>query len=293
MTTNPLKVWDFTYFLLKDDNMETVENMKDLLKSLCIDWAFQVEKGEKSGRVHFQGRMRLKTKKRLNTLVNNFKDFRGIHFSPTTKENRDNDFYVLKDETRIGGPWKSTDPWEPATLLKEHQLFQWQKDLCSIAAKEIATYDNRHINILHNLSGNIGKSSLFTFLEIRYNALSLAILDSCEDMLQMAYGKLSSLELRDNIIILVDIPKATAKYMMQRICRVVETLKDGKAYDKRYNWKEWRFNPPSIWISTNKKMNKDWLSADRWQYWTVLEDALIRTNEKGEPIVPMLENTEG
>ena len=60
-------------------------------------WTYQLEKGA-SGYIHYQGRISLK-----NKTVNIAKlcPIKQMHWSQTSNENKDNDFYACKDETRL------------------------------------------------------------------------------------------------------------------------------------------------------------------------------------------------
>jgi len=90
--------YDFT--LNGDKDKET---LMTCLKELCREWVFQLEEGE-NGYKHYQGRLKLKTKKRLVTLKNNF-HWKEIQLSTTSCANIGNNFYVTKEESRIEGPW--------------------------------------------------------------------------------------------------------------------------------------------------------------------------------------------
>lgn len=117
-------VWDFTWFpayvskaemdgtdweVGLDDNEAGRKEIEDFLKEHCKKWCYQLELSA-SGRYHYQGRFSLKSKTRLTGLV---KLWKGAHFSVTSNENRTNNFYVEKTETRIDGPWKDSDKKKP------------------------------------------------------------------------------------------------------------------------------------------------------------------------------------
>lgn len=112
-------VWDFTWNFSGDERelndfdfwLKLDKDKIDLfLQEHCKKWAFQLERGKKTGRYHFQGRFSLKEKTRLSGLV---KLLPGAHFSKTSNENRTNTFYVEKTDTRVDGPWKDTDKKKP------------------------------------------------------------------------------------------------------------------------------------------------------------------------------------
>lgn len=99
MSKNAICSWDFT--LKKTDDID--ENIiKNILKEYCKNYAFQLEKGE-TGYIHYQGRISLKIKSRVGPPLFN------AHWTPTSNENKSNNFYVIKSDTRILGPWTDKD----------------------------------------------------------------------------------------------------------------------------------------------------------------------------------------
>ena len=73
---NPMYTYDFTLGCEFCD----VETLKKLLSEHCKKWVFQKEQDEKTGYLHFQGRVSLKEKKRIKTLENSWpiKQTRGV-----------------------------------------------------------------------------------------------------------------------------------------------------------------------------------------------------------------------
>ena len=111
MTDTQLNMYDIT---LSCEKIE-LKQVKDFLKEYCKKWCFQQEKGEKTGYLHWQIRGSLKNKVRMNVMMRYIKDAFGYEnvspdgLSRTSNENKDNDFYCLKEATRVDGPWKDTD----------------------------------------------------------------------------------------------------------------------------------------------------------------------------------------
>jgi len=118
----------------------------------CKKWCFQLEKG-KSGYEHYQGRISLKERKRLNQVVEIFKEtLPGAHWSLTSVANRDNNFYVMKAETRIDGPWTNEDVTIPSHLRDTPTWYPWQKHIVDrLDVKEL-----RDVNIIIDHIGNQG-----------------------------------------------------------------------------------------------------------------------------------------
>ena len=73
----------------------------------------------------------------------------------------------------------------------------------------------------------------------------------------------------------IDMPRCIKKDKLFGFFSAIETIKDGYAYDDRYNFTEKIFDCPNIWIFTNKKPDTKMLSVDRWQFWSVSDKQLL------------------
>jgi len=147
MAKNECCVWDFT---LTKSEVKDLSDLKDKIKKDCKKWCFQLERGE-SGYEHYQGRVSLKIKSRKGP------SWYKIRWSPTSGENKDNDFYCCKDDTRIAGPWKDTDKeiYMPRQF-RDIKLYQWQQFILD----SVKIFDDRTINLLYCPEGNKGKSTV-------------------------------------------------------------------------------------------------------------------------------------
>uniref|UniRef100_UPI004048BC6C hypothetical protein n=1 Tax=Algoriphagus sp. TaxID=1872435 RepID=UPI004048BC6C len=145
MSKNALCAWDFT---LPAECLNLSE-LKEFLKEHCKSWCFQKEKGADTGYLHWQGRVSLKVKARKGPTLEK------CHWSPTSTENKDNDFYVMKGDTRVEGPWSDKDIYIPRQT-RDITLRPWQLQV--LADKGV--WDTRTINCIICPKGNIGKSTL-------------------------------------------------------------------------------------------------------------------------------------
>ncbi len=167
-------VWDFT---LSKDKINKEEWIKTLNK-VAKKWCFQEEKG-KTGYLHYQGRLSLKIKTRLGGV-------KGInqtaHWSKTSSANRDNMFYVMKDETRTDGPWQSTDEiiYVPRQIREIKALYPWQEKVIEISEK----WDTRTINVVIDTKGNTGKSTLVTYMGVYKMGTALPPMKNYKDIMR-------------------------------------------------------------------------------------------------------------
>lgn len=262
----PVCVYDFT---LKK-TICSKDELKDWLKDLCKKWVFQLERGE-SGYEHYQGRLSLKVKARLDTLLKKCK-WKEIHLSQTSSQNSGNDFYVTKEDTRIDGPWSSEDkekfiPWDVEEIT---ELRPWQQIVFDSHDQKV----KRIVNVIIDTKGNNGKTTLIRCMCVHGYAKSPPFCNDFKDLMRMVC------DMGDTNCYLIDMPRAINKEKLYQFYAGIEKIKDGYAYDDRYKFTEKFFNPPVVWVFTNKCPELNLLSKDRWRLWTIEDDNLIEYDPK-------------
>lgn len=258
MSDSAITTWDFT--LSKE--YSNFEEIKKILVTKSRAWCFQLESGEETGYEHFQGRFILKERLRL-TGVKKFWP-KETHLSPTSNENRNNMFYVQKENTRIDGPWSDEDIEIPKWLQVAPDWYPYQRSILRKIKDEANT---RVVNVLVDTEGNNGKSFLSLYLAVRKLARRLPMLNDARDMSRMI------LDSPKSNCYFIDLPRATDKKFMHNFIAAMEELKNGYAFDDRYSFREEFFNPPHIWIFTNAEIDPSLLSKGRWKLW-YLDDNL-------------------
>lgn len=257
--SNPIINYDFT--LNGDKDRKT---LIECLNELCREWVFQLEEGE-SGYKHYQGRLKLKTKKRLTTLKNNF-PWPEIHLSPTASANIGNNFYVTKEETRIEGPWSSAEepvkiPWDIA-MIKE--LRPWQNELLKMSKERIL----REVFIIIDIDGGIGKTTFTRYMGVHGHGRSIPYANEHRDICRMV------MDMPESNCYIFDMPRALKKDKLQSLYAGIEMIKGGYAYDDRYKFQERYFDPPVVIVFTNQEPDIRMLSADRWRIYEIVEQEL-------------------
>lgn len=250
--------WDFT---APADEM-TVQEVKDLLKKYCKKWCFQREVGE-SGYNHYQGRISLKVKARLTQLKDYFVD--SWHWSPTSNENVNNTFYVMKEDTREEGPWSDEDTYVPRQIRQIETLRPWQQkivDLCDV-------WDTRTVYVIHDQGGNIGKSTLVGWVRTKKIARVIPYCNDFEKIMRAVCN------LPTSKAYMFDMPRALEKKKLFQFYAGIEEIKNGYAYDERYHFKEKYFDCPQVFIFTNVLPEQSLLSRDRWKICKVVDDQLV------------------
>lgn len=263
MTKSGVCVYDLTI----PCNKVSFDDLLGFMKSECKMWAFQKEKGEETEYLHYQCRVSLKVKKRVSTMVKLVNEkIPGSHVSPTSTQNSGNQFYVLKDETRVDGPWTDQDVEMPINLRKTPEWYPWQQRIID----GLSTYEERVINVIIDTVGCQGKSLLANWLAVRKRACKIPPYNDHKDIMRMVMNHPTV------SCYFVDIPRAVDQKCMHNFYGALEEIKNGHAYDERYRWKEKWFDPPQVWVFTNTWPNDDWLSKDRWRFWRIEKRELIR-----------------
>lgn len=251
--TSPQAVYDFS---LPADTC-TVHELKTRLGAIAKKWAFQVEKGDKTGYLHYQGRCSLKVKARPPQCKSQM-GFESVHLSITSNANKTNEFYVLKEDTRVNGPYTDRDPYVPRHI-RDITLKAWQQTIVDSAK----IFDDRRINILIDEFGNIGKSVVRTYIGVHKIGRPIPPFNDYKDINRCVMDCVKM------PLYIIDIPKAIKKSYLSQLYAGIESVKDGYVFDDRYNFRDEYFDPPQIWVFTNTRPDESWLTQDRWKFWVV------------------------
>lgn len=264
----------------EQDNQDPNVNSNEFVIMNCLRQfakkiVFQLEIGAQSGYVHYQGRISLKLKARINNVIQFFDQYlpnSRVHISLTSTHNKGNDFYCVKNDTRMpgneSGPWKDTDiklkppAYIPKQVRMMKQLYPYQQSIID----QSKIFDTRHIDFIIDMKGNRGKSSIVLFMEAYAIGTKLPFINSMKDLMRMVCDKDTS------TCYLVDLPRALTKDRLREFFCALEEIKSGMAYDDRYKYKTKLFDCPSIWCFTNKIPNLSYLSWDRWRLWRINEE---------------------
>lgn len=284
--TNALASYDITIPCERN----TLESVLGFFRTHCKRWCFQQERGELNGFLHYQCRCSLRIKKRFNTMSTWIKNLLpGAHALPTSNPvfYTGDQFYVMKEETRINGPWSNKDDVNPADmprrLRSELNWFPWQRAVLDIINKDP---DDRIVNVIIDTFGNNGKSTFSMWLKAHKKAHRIPVQKDARDIMRlvMNQSKLSCY--------MIDLPRSTSSMAQNAIYGAIEEIKNGYAYDDRYHFQDELFEPPHVWIFTNVLPDQSLLSRDRWRFWTITHDkrlvpySSITTCSLNIPIIP-------
>lgn len=263
------------------------------LKELCDSYVYQMEKGEKTGRVHLQGYLCTKIRKRQKSLLNDLdkicqemtacQTVKGFYIQDITVDRmlgtQDQAVaYCTKTDTQISKP-------RTFGLLTQYQAtdlrifdnsatwYPWQKHLMEILFDKDLTLkdpDDRTIIWVQDLMGNSGKSKLVKHICYNYP----------EEACKLAFG--SSTQLRSACIsagprklYFVDVPRTLGKDDdISEIISVIEDIKNGFVVSSMYGkYQQLMFDPPHIVVFANVFCPGGTLSSDRLEQYSIHLDS--------------------
>lgn len=243
----------------------TLTELHSKLKSVCKDGVFQGEIGDKTGYKHWQIRISLINKVRKSGLVNMMNNlhngFNECHWTPTCTKNLQNYDYVTKERSKfIEAVSLKSSLYIPRQVREIKELRPFQKSII----EKLGNWDSRYINYIYQPKGNVGKSLLISYLRSYRLAKCLpAILKEGKDIMRMVMNMPTSKAY------FVDMPRAMKKDSLFGFYSAIEEIKNGYAWDDRYKFTEKIFDCPQVWIMSNSLPMLDWLSRDRWKFWTI------------------------
>jgi len=257
------------------DRYTTWEDLADKLSKWCTKFVFQKEKGSETGYIHWQVRILLGKKKTLPAMLSEVVPAIGGNFSVTsnTVHTHAKAFnYVMKEDSRLEGPWTDEETPRPRVLTTQLVNFMkcekygWQahaEELCQL-------YHERWLYYLYDPHYNSGKSIFCEYLE--YNGLAEeipGIFTLAEDIMQFV------MSMPKSKCYLFDMPAAMKKEKMNQMYTALEMLKNGFLFDKRYNGKKQRIDRPGVICFANNLPKLDLMAPDRWKVLYITPDKNI------------------
>lgn len=261
MIQNPLFVFDFT--AKAETNEQAI--IRQILKNIGKKWAFQREKG-KSGYDHYQCRVQLQTRSRKSTLINRLQQegLKDFHLSET--HDKGTFRYVLKDESRIEGPWTDKDIPLPIHLqMIRDNPYEWQKKASKLP------FDMRKIHFIHDPDGNNGKTQWAILRRISVDAVYISAWTEDKEVVQQVFAATNDRPPFSNYEIIIDLPRVKfGEKKMTSLYFLLEAIKNGRVFDSRYSFKEAFLGPSRVIVLSNHQLSPgDKLSQDRAKFYRI------------------------
>lgn len=269
-----------------DESCFTADQIGQCLLKLCKKFVFQLEQGEQTNYLHFQGRVSLIKPTLKMTLLSQIQKLLSCsiedapqYLSPTVKgvHKTQNFNYVLKDSTKKEGPWTEKD-FKPDDLKpvqyipKQYQgivdkLYPYQKTIIDSRL----VFDARIVNVIYDPTGNNGKSTIASLCELLYGGIDVPPINDYKELMQLVCDECMHTQNRSPSPIMIDMPRGMDKFKLAGIYTAIEQIKKGKLFDTRNRYKKYWIDSPQIWVFTNEYPELHFLSADRWKIWKISE----------------------
>lgn len=257
--------WHLTWYATEDEltSHDGQRRFSAMLALHSKKWVFQLERGEESGRLHFQARVSLKVRSSKLAVRNMFL---GCHITAESTRAGDTgagEFYCMKADTREKGPWSDKDivPYIDEQYDIGGHLRMWQEE----AVRLLDVQTKRQILIIVDPIGNMGKTVFAHWLCLFYNARFIPPhCQSGDEIMQFCHGICRAGE---QYTIVIDMPRAIDfGRFAPALFSALETIKGGYLYDKRYKAQVKYIKPPLMVCFTNAMPALHLLTADRWRY---------------------------
>lgn len=249
-----LFVWDITSFNVVGSGTDLAQHLRKLGKH----WVFQLEES-KEKKHHWQIRISLHKKTDLAGLKKLLCGglLEGAHLSQTVAGNTRNFDYVMKEQSRVDGPWTDQDanPNDFEPIVMSSPLNEFQKEQVEWIDGPIHP---RKIRVVVDTIGGIGKGHLKDWLQWKKKATIIPPFTKMEDIMGFV------LNFPPSRCYVIDLPRGLNPRKLQDFWSGVESLKDGNAYDKRYKPRTIKMRKPHILVLCNWAPELGHLSKDRW-----------------------------
>lgn len=267
MASKPTEVcvWSISYNETINNRLPSPEKFKSALDSLePTGYIFQLERGKKAEKLHFQCNLRLKEKMTMTDLRKALKsvlrDFYGggcLTIRPT-HDLKKADFYCMKEDTRITGPWLFPhDVYIGQDLVKK--FYPWQESLFKLV---MAAPDDRKIPLICDRTGNKGKSVFAKTMGYKHGACVIPLGLTSAQMKSAIVGN------GPKKIYILDLPRNNKSF--QEIFDTIEEVKRGFVISCfQGKLKELYMSRPHVVCFTNDFPELDLLSFDMWDLYEI------------------------
>ena len=270
MSVTQLWIYDITIKSAGNTHLAIVAAFNQIAKK----WVFQEEAGEDTGYRHYQCRLNLLKKLRPSTLATTLlsHDITGSHISPTSNAAKSGFSYVMKDDTRVAGPWRDDDIQLPAHLtIVEESKFDWE------AQVELLPYDMRKVHFICDTSGCMGKSTWSLYRHIQHKSAYITAWDEPIQVFQALYSAVKDAKPFSRHEIILDLPRnRLSDNKLSQLWTILEGIKNGYVQEYRYQHRCVYLGNTRLIVFSNYPLEPgSKLTRDRAKHYTLAFDQLI------------------
>lgn len=263
----------------QDHTAWDVDAIKKVFKNWFKKWCFQIECGKATKKFHIQARLSVKTTNSTrNAVIEKLKclwehdEGASWYVNPTSENAMGSNFYVVKEDTRVQGPWSNKDGGGYIQeRFRDAVLRPWQTRLVELIKKHRAEKNDRNIIVVSEPIGKIGKSFFKGWMFSHFGAKIIpATMSEGGDMVRALMAQVEE-GTNTRHVVLVDVPRATSAKHWFSLARGLETLKQGFLYDERNSWKQCTIEPPIVVCFMNDLPPDSCMSSDVFVYFDISE----------------------
>lgn len=302
--------WCFTAHKWKgqdvDLNDDTAHDVEETIKQVAKTYIFQLEKGEQTGRLHYQGYISLKKKLRLAQVK---KIIPQAHWEPAKGNDDVAARYCKKTDTQVKGPWgnhkcmkaiEAEDRREAflekrrlrirQRLTPEMRLIHERMKMSILTARQ-----GEHVVVYVDQEGGKGKSTFIDLAECKDPdylpswTFITATAGGADDTAfkQQLGSKLSKLkedesddfiDMNKPVCLVINIPKGDGVHVhkWQRYLPGLEQALDGRFWDGRNKDNSFMIEPPPLVLITCNSLPEKVLTSMTTRRWKIND---ISTNK--------------
>lgn len=250
---------------------ENRQKLINIFKTYAKRWIFQAEEGEKTKTPHYQGYISTKRKTKNHILAQLFRMLGvegSLDITPAVGNSESEaqvaiSYYVMKDETRVDGPWLSQRIYTGADLWPEQKMPNWQKYILSLYRTPMDVFgpEARYVNWVYDPPGSKGKSRFLKFLHYK------------EDIPMISAAKAADIfcfvrEFPNKVGYTINLTRTLGRdTCMSELYQAIESLQDGHFFTGKYNSSVTIMDIPRIWVMGNRYPDVGTLTRDRWKIW--------------------------
>lgn len=247
------KYWVFRLSVIsdlfcRDLEIKTVEDVKSMLKKLGAEYIFQVEAGEESDYLHFQGSIAFPKKGKRAEEIRKVMPHAWLEPSESIAADK----YASKSETRIDGPFMYPYRYMGEDLPQEHQLYEWQRNLISMIDGPV---NPRKVTWVYDIVGGKGKSTFAKYLAYHKSAMVCG-----GELKDIAYA-VTQMKKTEKPIFIFDLCRSQGNRLSYAS---LESLANGLFFSPKYESAQYIGPRPHIIVFANFYPDTSKLSSDRW-----------------------------
>lgn len=243
---------------LNDLNLD-IEKVVEVLTESCEEAIFQIERGEQTKRLHFQGWLKFKKATRGVTLMNKLQArmgglYKNCSFWSEPSRGGAGRKYAYKTDTRLSGPFVvPKNLYIGQDLPARAELYDWQEDIVKAHEDYNPADLSRKINWIWDEVGDCGKTTLAKYMLFHY-----------PDEVGVFSGKTSDVKYawRPSMITCFFMyPREVEEHVSYS---AMESVKDGICFSGKFESCMKIGCRPLVYVICNFAPDKEKLSEDRW-----------------------------